>query len=76
MKKQKLFRMKQLILLAFVFVQCGACNKQHFLDKKTSSDLVVPSTLSDFQALLDNDQVMGQVPALGESNSHNTWRVL
>lgn len=48
-----------------------ACKKQDFLDKKPSSNLVVPTSLNDFQALLDNDQVMGKAPVLGEISADN-----
>jgi len=49
-----------------------ACNKTTFLDAKPVQSQVVPSTLADFQALLDNDGVFngyitgGVVPSLGE----------
>jgi hypothetical protein len=47
-----------------------ACHKG-FLDAKPSTDLEVPTTLSDFQALLDNTAVFGQVPTLGEASADN-----
>jgi starch-binding outer membrane protein, SusD/RagB family len=47
--------------------------KKEFLDKKPSSDLVVPRTLGDFQALLDNDAVMSETPALGELSGDNYY---
>lgn len=48
-----------------------SCNKD-FLNEKPQQSLVVPTTLADFQAILDNDNVMngainsGVVPSLGE----------
>jgi starch-binding outer membrane protein, SusD/RagB family len=59
-----------------------ACHKQAFLDAKPSSNLVVPTTLSDFQALLDNTLVMGLTPVLGDVSADNyfvndtLWRTL
>lgn len=48
------------------------CHKQ-FLDAKPTTTLVVPTTLTDFQALLDNTSVFGQVPTLGEASADNYW---
>jgi hypothetical protein len=50
-----------------------SCSKNHFLDKKPNSDIITPSTLSDFQALLDNTGVMGVTPALGELSADNFY---
>jgi hypothetical protein len=50
-----------------------SCNKNNFLNKKPSSDLVVPSTLMDFQALLDNDLVMQETPELGELSTDDFY---
>jgi hypothetical protein len=58
-----------------------ACRKQ-FLDAKPSTTLLIPSTLADFQALLDNASVFGLVPTLGEASGDNyyfpflTWQSL
>src|ERR1700709_58656 len=57
-----------LILISGLIV---SCHKDDFLGKKPNSSLVVPSTLTDFQSLLDNDQVMGFVPAIGEISADN-----
>jgi len=53
------------LLLLPVFLQ--ACHK-NFLDAKPSTTLSVPTTLSEFQALLDNNAVFNQVPTLGEAS--------
>jgi starch-binding outer membrane protein, SusD/RagB family len=50
-----------------------SCNKNNFLDKKPSSDLVIPSTLQDFQGLLDNDLVMQETPELGELSTDDFY---
>jgi hypothetical protein len=59
-------------LLLAVLACCGpACHK--FLDQKPATDLLVPTTLSDFQALLDNTNVFGLVPTLGEASADNYY---
>jgi hypothetical protein len=60
-----------LSLLVLTGVLTGSCHKDDFLGKNPSSSLVVPTTLTDFQNLLDNDRVMGFVPALGEISADN-----
>jgi starch-binding outer membrane protein, SusD/RagB family len=50
-----------------------SCSKKKFLDKKPSSDLFVPTTLNDFQALLDNDNVMSETPMMGELSADNYY---
>lgn len=54
------------LVLLPVFLQ--ACHK-NFLDAKPSTTIAIPTTLSEFQALLDNNAVFNQVPTLGEASS-------
>ena len=61
-----------LFLLLAVRILCG-CNKDKFLDKKPDTRLVVPTTLTDMQALLDNQIVMQETPELGELSSDNYY---
>ncbi|MBS1603151.1 MAG: RagB/SusD family nutrient uptake outer membrane protein, partial [Bacteroidetes bacterium] len=61
------------LVLALTGVFVEGCHKADFLGKNPNSTLVVPSTLSDFQSLLDNDQVMNYVPALGELSADNYY---
>ncbi|MHA4811926.1 RagB/SusD family nutrient uptake outer membrane protein [Flavitalea flava] len=58
-----------LVVIAFFL----SCNKKDFLDKKPSTTLVVPTTLEDFQGLLDNDIVMSGTPMLGELSADNFY---
>lgn len=49
----------QLLLLSLLLLAGAACQKT-FLDKKPSKALLVPGTLADFQALLDNNGIMNK----------------
>lgn len=51
----------------------AGCNKSKFLDEKPRSDLFVPTTLEDFQLLLDNETIMNETPVLGEVSSDNFY---
>lgn len=53
-----------------IFFSCG---KSSFLDKKPNTDFIIPTTLPDFQALLDNDPVMNMTPTLGELSADNYY---
>ncbi len=59
-----------------IFILCLgliSCNKKEFLDERPRSDLFVPTTLEDFQALLDNDPVINMTPVLGELSADNYY---
>jgi hypothetical protein len=71
MNKQSWSYFISLLLLVMTSVLTGGCHKGDFLGKNPNSSLVVPTTLTDFQNLLDNDQVMNLVPALGEISADN-----
>lgn len=49
------------------------CNKKDFLETRPSTDLFIPTTLDDFQALLDNEPVMNDAPVLGELSADNYY---
>ncbi len=55
-----------LLLVLPAFLQ--GCHK-NFLDAKPATTLSVPTTLSDFQTLLDNTTVFNLVPTLGEAST-------
>ncbi len=71
--EQRLCTKKMILILLAGMGLLLSCNKQGFLDKKPSTDLVVPSTLADFQALLDNDAVIQETPILGELSADNFY---
>src|ERR1700722_10386202 len=54
-------------LLIFASPSC----KKAFLDKLPSSALVVPSTLTDYQNILNNNNVFAGTPVLGEVSADN-----
>lgn len=63
------FTIFSLLLIAII-----GCSKSKYLDAKPNEKLVVPESLQDFQAILDNDNYMngnsfyeGVVPFLGET---------
>ena len=59
-----------LLLLA---AMCWSCKKSSLLDEKPSTKLVIPSTLQDFQALLDLASDMNATPSIGEANADNYY---
>lgn len=61
-------RRNWLVALVLLPVFLQGCHK-NFLDAKPASTLAVPTTLSDFQSLLDNNSVFNLVPTLGEASS-------
>ncbi len=75
MCNMKRFCHKRLTLIVFVAgLGCfPSCHKDAFLEKKPNTTLVVPTSLSDFQALLDNLNVIGLTPVLGEISADNFY---
>lgn len=56
-------------LLAVIFL-LDSCKKDEFLDKKPSTDIVVPTKLSDLKTLMDNDAIFNPVtPSLFYSSA-------
>ncbi len=59
-----------------------ACTKSGFLSEKPSTALVVPSSLKDLQALMEDNNVFTASPVLGELSSgdyylpYTTWQAL
>jgi len=58
------------IILPAVGLPAVGCNKT-FLDQKPSTGLLIPNTMTVFQELLDNTQVMNISPGLGEVSADN-----
>jgi hypothetical protein len=65
------------LIWVYIFLNFAACKKSDFLNAKPDDSSVVPSTLTDFQAILDNDLYMnggintGIIPSIGEIGADN-----
>lgn len=63
-----------MLLVGTLFI---SCNKKEFLDASPDTAMVVPQTLTDYQAMMDNDFIMngstsvGLTPAMGEMAADN-----
>ncbi|PZR18254.1 MAG: hypothetical protein DI539_16425 [Flavobacterium psychrophilum] len=64
---------KYLLIFFAVLAFIVGCNKKEFLESKPNSELFIPTTLDDFQSLLDNDAVMNETPTLGELSADNYY---
>lgn len=65
--------MKVYVYISILCLSLFSCNKKEFLDERPRSDLFVPTTLEDFQTLLDNDIILNQSPVLGELSADNYY---
>jgi hypothetical protein len=65
--------MKVYLYISILCLGLFGCNKKEFLDERPRSDLFVPTTLEDFQALLDNDVAMSLTPVLGDLSADNFY---
>jgi tetratricopeptide (TPR) repeat protein len=62
--------LKLILIITFSFVGCK--KQDDWLDKKSNKSDVVPSTLDDFQAILDNNDIMNiYYPSLGLIGADN-----
>jgi tetratricopeptide (TPR) repeat protein len=62
-----------LVLCIAALAAATSCHKKEFLEAKPDSDLFVPTTLDDCQALLDNEDIMNETPVLGELSADNFY---
>lgn len=62
-----------ILSLFLVFMIGFSSCKKEFLDKKPSKSLLVPTTLTDFDALLDNNNVFNIGPELNEIASDDLY---
>ncbi|HEX7905433.1 MAG TPA: RagB/SusD family nutrient uptake outer membrane protein [Chitinophagaceae bacterium] len=78
---QKILISLLLIIVSAMFSY--SCKKSNYLNAKPNDALVVPKTLKDFQALMDNDNVMngcgdkneGVIPSFGQAASDDYYVV-
>jgi hypothetical protein len=61
------------LFLAGMMLFCACQKKNEFLDKVPSTQLVLPTTLANAQAILDNEMVMQETPVLGEVSADNFY---
>lgn len=62
-------RVIQYLSISCLLLGLHACKKSNFLDKKPSTNILVPKTLTDFQNLLDNTGIMNQTGGLAQVSS-------
>jgi starch-binding outer membrane protein, SusD/RagB family len=62
----------KLILNILFLLLFSSCTKQ-FLEKKPSSSLIIPQSLKEFQALMDDYSTMNETGALGEVSSDDYY---
>lgn len=71
--------MKAIIMILVVAVTLIGCSKEDFLNEKPKQSLIIPSSPTHFQALLDRDAYVngtdgqGITPQLGESGADNFY---
>lgn len=63
------------IRIYFVFMICTLCSCKKYLDEKSNDNLIVPSTIRDFQALLDDEASMNmqRTPSFAESSADDYY---
>jgi tetratricopeptide (TPR) repeat protein len=59
-------KMKNLLYITVLLSICISCKKSDFLNKKPNTDITEPTTLTDFQLLLDNMAVMNSTGGLAQ----------
>jgi starch-binding outer membrane protein, SusD/RagB family len=65
--------LRKILTLSIITGLLLSCNKKNFLEEKSDSNFIIPTTLKDFRALLDNERVMSETPVLGEISSDNYY---
>lgn len=59
-------------VLLFCTYTLTSCNKK-FLEENPNTQIIVPNTLKDFQQLMDRDNIINEMPELGELSSDNYY---
>ncbi|WP_214226689.1 RagB/SusD family nutrient uptake outer membrane protein [Pedobacter sp. B4-66] len=60
---------KNLVCISILILGCLACRKSDFLNKKPSTAITDPSSLSDFELLLNNTIVMNTTGGLAQASA-------
>lgn len=64
---------KSFLALAVCCASLAACKKDSWYDIKSDKSLVIPASLKDFQALLDNNLMSWNYPNMGEISSDDNY---
>ncbi|WP_169304374.1 RagB/SusD family nutrient uptake outer membrane protein [Pedobacter frigoris] len=72
-RTDRLFHMNYMYLLIACLIFLGCKKQNDWLDIKANKNDVVPQTLTDFQAILDNTDRMNVTSAAGLPGSDNTY---
>lgn len=78
---KKMKKMKKVIIYIVAFICTYGCSKSEFLNQKPNQSDVVPQSLADYRAILDQDRDVngmggtgrGPVPGLGEIGADNYY---
>lgn len=73
MRNYFIYKYRYILALIVCLVANLSCNKKKFLDEKPSSDIFIPTKLTEFRALLDNDEIMSETPVMGEVSADNYY---
>ncbi|MBS1563789.1 MAG: RagB/SusD family nutrient uptake outer membrane protein, partial [Bacteroidetes bacterium] len=65
--------MRPIFCILISLLVAAGCGKKEFLDAKPNSTLYIPTTLDDFQAMMDKDAVLNEMPEMGELASDNYY---
>lgn len=73
--KKHFFRINypSLIILLLLAGLCNSCKRSNLLNEKPGTNLVIPSTVQDFQAILDGTNDMNITPGIGEVSADNYY---
>lgn len=67
------------ILTIWLTIMCAAgfifagCSRKDFLDENPNTDFLIPNTLNDCRALLDDEEIMKVTPSMGEISADNFY---
>jgi len=64
--------MQKIVWIMLLVAGVAGCGKKDFLNAKPASDLFIPTTLEDFQSILDRDAI-NETPNLGELSSDSYY---
>lgn len=66
---------KRILFSPVLIILFQSCEKSDFLSSKPNSNIIIPSTLPELRALLDNTNIFTITPALGELAADNYYMI-